>query len=35
MAGSLNPPSNVVCFPHRSGPLLPASDLLTFEKKEF
>ena len=24
MVGTLNPPSNVVCFPHNKGPLLPA-----------
>jgi len=35
IAGSLTPPSNVVCFPQRSGPLLPASNLLTFKMKAF
>lgn len=26
IAGSLIPPSNVVCFPHRKGPLLPPGE---------
>lgn len=26
IAGSLIPPSNVVCFPHRKGPLLPPAE---------
>ncbi|OTF72366.1 hypothetical protein BLA29_010188, partial [Euroglyphus maynei] len=30
MAGSRNPPSNVVCLPHKNGPLRPAS---SFEVK--
>ena len=28
MAGVLKPPSKVVCFPHKNGPLLPAFRVL-------